>query len=182
MKFLSVLFKQILHCDDICLAIVLFSVKLRPRKKLPLLLLTFLKRKQGCLGRQVGKTFISFQIIEDNDIVFNSACPKMVITLGYELKIIVGRLSRHTGNNTPATKLQGGILVSPYPSVHLQTNLMSYDNLSYVSQNLLKFYQLFTGEERRIPFFFDDFHFCRSRVIGLDMTENRIFTLCRMIT
>ena len=30
--------------------------------------------------------------------------------------------------------------------------------------------------------FFDDFHFCRSRVIGLDMTENRIFTLCRMIT
>jgi hypothetical protein len=36
--------------------------------------------------------------------------------------------------------------------------------------------------ERRIPFFFDDFHFYRSRVIGLDMTENRIFTLCRMIT
>jgi hypothetical protein len=27
------------------------------------------------------------------------------------------------------------------------------------------------------PFHFDDFHFCRSRVIGLDMTENRIFTL-----
>jgi hypothetical protein len=46
----------------------------------------------------------------------------------------------------------------------------------------LKFYQLFTGEERRIPFIFEDFHFCRSRVIGLDMTENRIFTLCRMIT
>jgi uncharacterized membrane protein (GlpM family) len=41
---------------------------------------------------------------------------------------------------------------------------------------------MFTGEERRIPFFFDDFHFCRSRVIGLDMTENRIFTLWRMIT
>jgi hypothetical protein len=35
---------------------------------------------------------------------------------------------------------------------------------------------------RRIPIIFDDFHFCRSRVIGLDMTENRIFTLCRMIT
>jgi hypothetical protein len=52
---------------------------------------------------------------------------------------------------------------------------MSYDNLSCVSWNLLKFYQLFTGEERRIPFIFDDFHFCRSRVIGLDMTENRIF-------
>jgi hypothetical protein len=32
-------------------------------------------------------------------------------------------------------------------------------------------YQLFTGEERRIPYIFDDFHFCRSRVIGLDMTE-----------
>jgi hypothetical protein len=43
-------------------------------------------------------------------------------------------------------------------------------------------YQQLTGEERRIPFIFDDFRFCRSRVIGLDMTENRIFTLCRMIT
>jgi hypothetical protein len=36
---------------------------------------------------------------------------------------------------------------------------------------ILKFYQLFTGEERRIPFIFDDFHFCRSRVIGLDMMD-----------
>jgi hypothetical protein len=59
---------------------------------------------------------------------------------------------------------------------------MSYDNLSSVSQNVLKFYQQLTSEERKIPFIFDDFHFCRSRVIGLDMTENRIFTLCRMIT
>jgi hypothetical protein len=59
---------------------------------------------------------------------------------------------------------------------------MSYDNLSCVSENLLKFDQLFTGEERRIPFICDDFHFYRSRVIGLDITENRIFTLCRMIT
>jgi hypothetical protein len=59
---------------------------------------------------------------------------------------------------------------------------MLYDNLSSVSQNVLKFYQQLTGEERRIHFFFDDFHFCRSRGIGLDMTENKIFTLCRMIT
>jgi hypothetical protein len=59
---------------------------------------------------------------------------------------------------------------------------MSYDNLSSVSQNVLKFYQQLTSEERRIPFIFDDFHFCRSRGIGLDMMENRIFTLCRMIT
>jgi hypothetical protein len=59
---------------------------------------------------------------------------------------------------------------------------MSYDNLSSVSQNGLNFYQQLTGEERRIPFIFDDFHSCRSRVIGLDMTENRIFTLCRMIS
>ena len=57
---------------------------------------------------------------------------------------------------------------------------MSYDNLNIVSQNVLKFYQQFTGVERRIPFIFDDFHFCRSRVIGLDMTENRIFILCRI--
>ena len=59
---------------------------------------------------------------------------------------------------------------------------MSYDSLSSVSENILKFYQQLTGEERMNPFIFDDFHFCRSRVIGLDITENRIFTLCRMIT
>ena len=59
---------------------------------------------------------------------------------------------------------------------------MLYDNLSSVSQNVLKFYHQLTGEERRIPFIFNDFQFCRSRVIGLDMTEIRIFTLCRMIT
>jgi hypothetical protein len=59
---------------------------------------------------------------------------------------------------------------------------MSYDNLSSVSQNVLKFYYQLTGKERRIPFILNDFHFFRSRVIGLDMTENRIFTLCRMIT
>jgi hypothetical protein len=43
---------------------------------------------------------------------------------------------------------------------------MLYDNLSSVSQNVLKFYQQLTGEERRIPFIFDDFHLCHSRVIG----------------
>ena len=45
---------------------------------------------------------------------------------------------------------------------------MSYNNLSSVSQNILKFYQQLTGEERSIPFIFDDFRFCRSKVIGLD--------------
>jgi hypothetical protein len=59
---------------------------------------------------------------------------------------------------------------------------MSYDNLGSVSQNVLKFYQQLTGEERMIPFIFDHFHLYRSRVIELDMTGNRIFTLCRMIT
>jgi hypothetical protein len=59
---------------------------------------------------------------------------------------------------------------------------MSYDNLSSVSQNVLKLYQQLNCEERRIAVIFDDFHFCHTRVIGLDMTENRIFTLCRMIT
>ena len=59
---------------------------------------------------------------------------------------------------------------------------MSYDNLSNISQNVLPFYQQLTGEERGIPFIFDDFHLCRSRVIGLDIMENRIFALCRMIT
>ena len=32
---------------------------------------------------------------------------------------------------------------------------MLYDNLSSVSQNVLKFYQQLTDEERRIPFIFD---------------------------
>ena len=82
---------------------------------------------------------------------------------------------------TPLNKVVGGYTGFTM-SVRLQTNPMSYDNLSYVSQNLLKFYQLFTGEERRIPFIFDDLHFCCSRDIGLDMMQNRIFTLCRMIT
>ena len=59
---------------------------------------------------------------------------------------------------------------------------MSYDNLSSISQNVLKFYQQLTGEERRIPVIFADFHFCPSRVNGFDMTENSNFTLCRMIT
>jgi hypothetical protein len=59
---------------------------------------------------------------------------------------------------------------------------MSYDYLSSVSQSVLKLCHQITGEEKRIPFIFDDFHFCRSRVIGLDITENMIFTLCRMIT
>jgi hypothetical protein len=41
---------------------------------------------------------------------------------------------------------------------------MSYDNLSSVSQNVLKFYHQLTGEESRIPFIFDDFHSCRSKL------------------
>ena len=57
---------------------------------------------------------------------------------------------------------------------------MPYDNLSSVSQNVLKFYQQLSGEERRIPFIFDSFHFCHSRVITLDMTESRVFyPICR---
>ena len=31
---------------------------------------------------------------------------------------------------------------------------MSYGNLSSVSQNVLKFYQQFTSEERKVPFIF----------------------------
>jgi hypothetical protein len=43
---------------------------------------------------------------------------------------------------------------------------MSYDNLSCVSSNLLKFYQLFTGEERRIPFILDDYISCLGGVFA----------------
>ena len=56
---------------------------------------------------------------------------------------------------------------------------MSYDNLSSVSQNVLKFYQQLTGEERRIPFIFDDFHFCHSRVIKSQTTFGDLLFLLR---
>ena len=36
----------------------------------------------------------------------------------------------------------------------LPDHSMSYDNLSSVSQNVLKFWQQLTGEERRVPFIF----------------------------
>jgi hypothetical protein len=38
-------------------------------------------------------------------------------------------------------------------------------------KKFLKFYQQLTGEERGMPFIFDDLHFCRARVIGLDLKE-----------
>ena len=44
---------------------------------------------------------------------------------------------------------------------------MSYDNLSSVSQNVLKFYQQLTGEERWIPFIFDDLHFSVPELLDL---------------
>jgi hypothetical protein len=44
---------------------------------------------------------------------------------------------------------------------------MSYDNLSSVPQNVLKFYQQLNGEERRIPDIFDDFHFCLPELLDL---------------
>ena len=44
---------------------------------------------------------------------------------------------------------------------------MSYDNLSSVSQNVLKFYQRLTSEERRIPFIFDDHTFTVPELLDL---------------
>jgi hypothetical protein len=44
---------------------------------------------------------------------------------------------------------------------------MSYDNLSSISQNVLKFYQQLTGEERRIPFIFDIFTFAVPELLDL---------------
>jgi hypothetical protein len=82
---------------------------------------------------------------------------------------------------TPRNEVVEGMLVSPCPYVCRQILCRTITWVVFL-RIFLKFYQLFTGEERRIPLIFDDFHFCRSRVIGLDITENRIFTLCRMIT
>jgi hypothetical protein len=52
----------------------------------------------------------------------------------------------------------------------------------FTGKLLIKFQNILGNTTQVIPFIFDDFHFCCSRVIGLDMTENRIFTLGRMIT
>jgi hypothetical protein len=46
---------------------------------------------------------------------------------------------------------------------------MLYDNLSSFSQNVLKFYQQLTREERRIPFIFDNFHFIICQFIHLKL-------------
>jgi hypothetical protein len=46
--------------------------------------------------------------------------------------------------------------------------------LSSVPQNVLKFYQQLTGEERRIPFIFDDFHFAVPELLDL-IYKNPIF-------
>ena len=44
---------------------------------------------------------------------------------------------------------------------------MSYDNLSSVSQNVLKFYHQLTGEERSIPFIFDNYTFVVPELLDL---------------
>jgi hypothetical protein len=76
-------------------------------------------------------------------------------------------------------KFQNILRNTPQVIIRHRVKILFSVILSSVSQNVLKFYQQLTGEEKRIPFIFDDFHFCRSRVIGFDMTENRIFTLCK---
>jgi hypothetical protein len=44
---------------------------------------------------------------------------------------------------------------------------MSYDNLSSVSQNVLKFYQQLTSKERRIPFILTIFTFAVPELLDL---------------
>jgi hypothetical protein len=113
-------------------------------------------------------TFLSFCCTVQNDIINERNCPVQTC-LGDHFLYPQQRSCR------------GGILVSACPSVCRQ--ILCRTITWVVSLRILsKFYQLFTGEERRIPFIFDDFHFCRSRVIEPDMTDNGIFTLCRMIT
>ena len=60
-----------------------------------------------------------------------------------------------------------GFTMSVRLSVRLETNPMSYDNLSCVSENLLKFDQLFTGEERRILSFLPIFTFALPELMDL---------------
>jgi hypothetical protein len=85
----------------------------------------------------------------------------------------------HPGLNTKnQLVLQWAQFTKIYPPLPTSVQPISITKtLHVVIVPTLKFYQQLTGEERRIPFIFDDFHFCRSRVIWLDRTENRIFTL-----
>jgi hypothetical protein len=122
--------------------------------------------------------------------IFTFVVPELLDLIWRKIGFVRNRICLQTDGQTwwnQYTPLQlrcGGynncyniLVLTKYFCLYIDTKV-----LFLIWKNLLKFYQLFTGEERRIPFFFDDFHFCRSRVIGLDMTENRIFTLCRMIT
>jgi hypothetical protein len=45
-------------------------------------------------------------------------------------------------------------IMKKYTQVIIDFYPMSYDNLSSVFQNVLKFYQQLTGKERRVPFIF----------------------------
>jgi hypothetical protein len=56
---------------------------------------------------------------------------------------------------------------------------MSYDNLSSVSQNVLKFYHQLIGEERRIPVIFDDFHSCKLLIKFQNILRNTTQVIIR---
>ena len=58
---------------------------------------------------------------------------------------------------------------------------MSYDNLSSVSQNVLKFYQQLTGEERRVLFIFGwNNQLCFGYGNRLDRCEERVVYLSEL--
>ena len=83
--------------------------------------------------------------------------------------------------DTPRNKVVGGYTGFTM-SFRLLTNPMSYDNFELCFLESFKIVSAVYWWREEDPFHFDEFHFCCSRVIGLDMMENRIFTLCRMIT
>jgi hypothetical protein len=64
-----------------------------------------------------------------------------------------------TKNERDPPLFTGKLLIKFQNILRNTTQVIIYDNLSSVSQNVLKFDQQLTGEERRIPFIFDDFHF-----------------------
>jgi hypothetical protein len=90
------------------------------------------------------------------------------LKLSYDIGFVYRRMDRHGETSIPPYNfVAGGIKILGIGfllATHIweQICLRTPDrHFSKESMNLLKFYQLFTGEERRIPFFFDDFHFCR---------------------
>jgi hypothetical protein len=104
---------------------------------------------------------------------------------GGSLSFLVGTISNVLGYHTTYGKNPIFRLIKSNNSGTAKVKIVKKerDPPLFTRKHLIKFKKILRNTTQgRIPFIFDDFLFCSSRVIGLDMTENMIFTLCHMIT